>query len=168
MSFLRPQSGRRELRGPEGCMPLREGTSRSRTGHVGTVALSLSCGGSDPPQDNENRVRKALLVAENTSPSFCSISSMPGGVAEELLANARRHVCSKLRVSSASSTQHTCCACCRGSVTAADSKNSAGFFTDHTCSLSVLSSALDESIDSESTDGCPVKPRAHRLTTLGP
>ena len=36
------------------------------------------------------------------------------------------------------------------------------------CSLAVLSSALEESTDSESRDDCPVKPRAHRLTTLGP
>jgi hypothetical protein len=74
---------------------------------------------------------KALFVAENTSPSFCSISNMPASVAEELLAKARRHVSSKLRVSSASSTQHTCCACCCGAVTAAEAKNSTEFFINH-------------------------------------
>ena len=44
------------LRGPDAALPLREGSPRSRTGHVGTVALSLYSGGSLPPLYNENRV----------------------------------------------------------------------------------------------------------------
>ena len=55
-----------------------------------------------------------------------------------------------------------------GSVTAADSKNSAGFFTDLLLAVGALIGARGASTDSESTDDKTVRPRprAHRLLRL--
>ena len=132
------------LKGPDGTLSLREGEV---FGAIGRRRASARCAPTVRAHGTvgaKDRMTKALFVAENTSPSFCGISSMPGSVAEELLAKTRHHVCSKLRVSSASSTQHTCCTCCRGAATAADSKNSAGFFTDHLLIVGALIGARAE------------------------
>ena len=119
------------LRGPDGTLSLREGEVFGAIGRRRASARRAPTVRAHGTVGAKDRMPKALFVAENTSPSFCSISNMPASVAEELLAKARRHVSSKLRVSSASSTQHTCCACCCGAVTAAEAKNSTEFFINH-------------------------------------
>ena len=61
------------LKGPDGPFPLREGTSRSRTGSRMVSGPCVSDPRCKRGSDTEYRVLKALLSHEFCVPSFCSI-----------------------------------------------------------------------------------------------